>query len=114
MWRRRRLLLWTGLLVALAVAGLVSAQCWIAATDRVTWETALKLRGATAEEAEHLFGRPPDRTTTTTVGAKRTVIWEGRYALIMVAFDQDEKVMHGSFIRKGDPLLARFRRWLGL
>ncbi len=129
MSRRRRLLLWAGLLVALAGVGLVGAW-WLIESDPASTARYTRLRlGMTEEEVLNVLGPPSwrpkmipsgDLEMFTTVASQGDVEgicqeWTGKRYTISVFYSDDRRV-RGVALEEPvhETLPDRLRRWLGL
>jgi hypothetical protein len=126
--RRKRVLLWAGLLVLLAGVGMAGVLWVTPAPSRISHATVERIQpGMAKSEVERLLGGPPgDYTTrplvslmdsTRLVPPVTPVRWLGDQGEVAVYFDQEERVSDVVFHPCSEPretFLARFRRWLGL
>ncbi len=128
MSRRKRVLLWLAVLVALAGVGLVGLRCATAPKHRLTAESAAQVRrGMTQAEVEAILGAPPGDHT-----GGRAFLWHhpmSGHGQIPVTWISAEVVVTAYFddrsglvahcntqptILAQRPLFDRLRRWLGL
>ena len=137
MSRRKRVLLWVGLLVVLAGAGL-GLLAWLLPSDRHIIRESYDAIGPsmTVLEVEMLLGGPAGDYThgqymvanlsgnhaefdieVYEITAKRNRSWIGSQGLVQVSFDEHDKIAVKSFfpvVPTDETLLDRLRRWLGL
>jgi hypothetical protein len=118
MSRRKRVLLWAGLLVVLAVVWLIGAA-FIPSRPSGLAEFKRIKEGMTREEVLKVIGRRADTTrpvwTNGERGSEVLHIWRVGESTIYVTFDEQEMVEDTHFVVDDPlPLIDRLRRWLGL
>ncbi len=96
MSNRRRVLLWVGLLIALAAAGLISALLWTPARN-ITRASFGRLKpGMTERQAAAVLGeagRPWEPSTETV----RRLLWSGPQGMILLEFERPEDTLRAGY-----------------
>lgn len=132
MSRRRRVLLWAGLLVLLAGAGGFACDTWLGSP--INQANCDRIRpGMTDAQVETILGSPGKRVRFDTEeqlkqfwaawadsqveipGGAEVVKWQGSRSEIVAVFDRDGRVIEADFsqVEWDDAPFVRFRRWLG-
>jgi hypothetical protein len=116
--RKRRLLLCTGVLVLVGVAGLLLAPSLRPVEPGVTWRNYERIHyGMTMTEGEEVFGSRADKSEQVfplVPGHKTEVegIWNGRGFFVELHFDDNGRVYLKALHEQHEPLLDRLRRLL--
>jgi hypothetical protein len=106
--RRKRVLVWVGLLVVLALAGLFVVR-WVAPpAPGVTWSNFQLIEiGMPQSEVERLLGGPG-----WSFGQPHGY-WSSNAGLIVVCFDGKDRATEKEWTPGDESFLDRLRHWLG-
>jgi hypothetical protein len=120
MSRRRRVLLWVGALVVLAVAGLVGVDQWAASLPGVSAHNVDKITiGMMQDDVERLLGRSADLVSPVIweprASVERATRWVTDAGMVDVGYDAAGRVTRKRWVQFDYlTILERLRHRLGL